>query len=275
MASAHERVVRIINTTTGSKLNADDVGISNVVVNTNKQIDRNTKCQLTATVNGRLSGAGPFYYNRLDLAKMFFGQNPTVEVPLGSRLTTQDLAMLVAEKYRVDIQREDIVASTSYLVNSFPFDLEIEAVEGSYCVTGKIMCRAIQTGAPIEEAMGGRTLSGINPPNGNLSKWQGVFYSWNWVAQVQLYELMLAAYQGDRIVPAEALPYIQQLAGDDPWVYDEVVVNDFNLGGAKVTYIGNRDDHPLYASSSHSNEIIVISLSEVCDVVGGDLVITI
>lgn len=275
MASAHERVVRIINTTTGAKLNANDVGISNVVVNTNKQIDRNTKCQLTATVDGRLSGAGPFYYNRLDLGKMFFGQNPTVEVPLGSRLTTQQLAQLVAEKYKVDIQAEDIVASTSYLVNSFPFDLEIEAVEGSYCVTGKITCRAIQNGAPVEEAMGGRNLSGINPPNGNLSKWQGVFYSWNWQAQMQLYEILLAAWNGDKKVPVEALPYIQQLAGSDPWVYDEVVVNDFNLGGAKVTFVGNRDDHPLYASSSYSNEIVVISLAEICDVVGGDLVITI
>lgn len=273
MASAHERVVRIINTTTGAKLHPDDVGISNVQPNLNKQIDRNTKCQLTATVDGRLSGAGPFFYNRLDLSKMFHGQLPTVEIPSGSRLTTQELAVLVAEKYKVDIMAEDIEASTSYYINQFPFDLEIVAVEGSYCVTGSIIVRAIENGAPIEEAMGVRTLSGINPPNGDLTKWQGVLYSWDWVAPMELYLMMQEVYAGDKIVPPAALPYIQQMAGTDPWVFDEVSRSDFNLAGSKVTFIGNRDDHPLYAASSYSNEIVVISLTDFCDRVGGDLVI--
>lgn len=272
MASSHERVVRIINTTTGAKLVPSDVSISNVRVNTNPDIDRNTACQLTATSEGRLTGAGPYFYNRLDLGKMFFGQRPTVDMPTGSRITTQELAAMLRDKYSVDIQPEDIEASTSYYVNSFPFDLELVATEGSYCVTGKVTARIIETGAPIDEAMGVRTLSGINAPNGDLSKWQGVLYSWGWAAPLQLYMLIEAAYAGDGYLTAEAAPYIAQLSGHD-WVFDADNPAQFNLAGARVVYRGSRDDHPDYASSSYPDEIAVIRLGDLCQQVGGDLVI--
>lgn len=271
MASAYDRVVRIINTTTGAALRPTDVTISDVRENDNADINRNTRCQLVARNEGRLQGAGPFFYNRLDLGKLFHGQRPIIALPLGTRVTTQSLAAMLASRYGVDLLPEDVEQSGEILLQSFPRDLELVAVEGCYCVTGKVTIRIVDYGKETSEALGITGLSGLNAPNGDLSKVQGVFYSWDWVAQTQLLDLIDAALKGDGYLTAEATPYIANLSGD-AWVFDAAPAQ-YNLSGAKVVYKGNRDDHPVYSTGGRRDEIIVIRLSDLCTEVGGDLVI--
>lgn len=263
------RFVKIVNTTTGNELNPADVEVRNLKPNTNADLKRNTECFLMAMENGTLKGGMKFYYNRLDLAKIFRDHMPVIEMEYGTRTTTREIATALAERYGLDLFPTDVEPSGEFYLSAFPYDIKLISTAGNYCVTGEVTVRIVDAGAQLSTVMGVTSLSGLNPPNGNLDgKIQGALYSWNWKAQPQLAELLHGVSVG-AVVPATILPYLGQLSGET-WV-DSATPAEFNMHGAKLVYSGQRDDHPYYSSLGRSEYLFVIELTDAATNIGGQL----
>lgn len=273
MRSAHDRLIDVINSQSPIKLVSGDVEFRDVKVNTNTDIDRNTNITVIARQNGKIKGAMPFYYNRLSLAKLFHGHTPILTFPYGSRVTKQDIAERLSERFGLGITREDIKASGQLYLNQFPTMVTLEAVEGGLLVVDSVEVRLEENGDDIGVVLGIPTLSGLNPPNGSLDKRQGVFYSWNWIIPEQLKTVVNGYNVGDD-VDDQMVPWLTQLSGDN-WEFVNATPLPFNLSGSKLVYRGNRDNHPDYATGVRRDEIAVIRLGDKCQVVGGDLVLSI
>lgn len=263
------RFVKIVNTTTGKELNPADVEIRNLRVNTNTDIKRNTECFLMASEKGKLKGGMKFYFNRLDLSKLFRDQVPVIEMEYGTRTTTRGIAEALATRYGLDLFPTDVEPSGEFYLSAFPYDIKLISTAGNYCVTGEVTVRIVDAGAQLSTVMGVTSLSGLNPPNGNLDgKIQGALYSWNWKAQPQLAELLHSVEVGD-VIPATVLPYLNQLSGAS-WVDSETPA-EFNMHGAKLVYAGARDDHPYYSSLGRTEFLFVVELTDSATNIGGQL----
>lgn len=270
MSNVLERFVKIVNTVSGEDLRAADVTVRNLRQNTNRDLKRNTECFITAMENGKLKGGMTFFYNRLDLSKVFRDMTPVLEIPYGTRVTTRDIAEHLATRYGLDLFREDIEPSGEFYLSSFPYDIKLFAVPGNYCVTGELTVRIVDAGATLSTVMGVTSLSGMNPPNGELDgKIQGAIASWNWKAQPQLVSIFSALTVGDAI-PVTVLPYLDQLS-DVTWVNSETPA-EFNIHGATLAYSGPRADHPYYSSMGRIEQIYVIALSASATNIGGELI---
>lgn len=269
MTSPIERLCRTIYTTTGHKLSPADLEVQNVQANTNLTITRNTECLLVAREKGRLKGTMQFYYNRLDLAKLFHGEQVVLTMQFGSRVTTQMLAGLIAERFGVELLPDDVEPSVEFYLNTFPFEIQLTAVAGSLAVTGSLSVVIHDAGYETQMAVGVPNLSGLNSPTGDFTKTQGVLYSWFWPVDPNLAAMLHAKNVGD-VVDSDILPYLNTLA-QDAWVNEPVAAN-FNINGAKLVYLGNREDNEKY-SVGISAEIAVIQLTDLCANVAGDLVI--
>ncbi len=269
MTSPIERLCRTINTTTGHRISPADLEVQNVQANTNLAITRNTECLLVAREKGRLKGSMQFYYNRLDLAKLFHGERVVLTMQFGSRVSTQTLASMIAERFGVELLPGDVEPSGEFYLNTFPFDIQLTAVPGSLAVTGSLQVTIHDAGYETQMAVGVPNLSGLNSPTGDFTRTQGVLYSWFWKPDPNLTTMLKAKNVGD-IVDMDILPYLNTMA-QDTWV-NETTAADFNISGAKLVYLGNRDDNEKYSIGVPA-EIAVIQLSDLCTNVAGDLVI--
>lgn len=277
MSDMKVRFAKIVKTTTGQDLDPRDIIVRNLRVNDNPDFKRNTRCFLMASANGKLQAGMSFYYNRLDLGKVFRDTAPVVEVEYGSRVTTRQLAVMVAERYGLDIYPEDIQTSGEFYIATLPYDIQILAEPGSMCVIGTVNVRLVDVGAQLSTVMGVTNLNGINPPNGNLDdKIQGATLSWLWEATPQI-EAVLDAVQIDALVPDTMLPYLTQLTqqtiADAVWVNTETP-SEFNLNGATLVYSGLRDNHPDYAVAGLRDYLYVIKLGDNATRIGGELLFT-
>lgn len=269
MTSPIERLCRTLSTTTGKSISPADLVVQNLQANTNVAIARNTECLLVARERGRLKGSMQFYYNRLDLSKLFHGEQVTLTMPFGSRVTTQSLAQLVGERFGVELLAEDVEPSGEFYLNTFPFSLTLTAVPGSYAVIGALNVQIQDAGLETDKAVGVPTLSGLNSPTGDFTRAQGVLYSWFWPVDPNVTALLRSKNVGD-VVDSDLLPLLPMLT-TDPWVISDTSA-DFNLKGARLSYLGNLDDHPIY-SNGDSIEVAVVTLDNLCANIAGDLVI--
>lgn len=273
MRSPNERLLDVLNKSTATKLKVSDVEITNVRTNDNESIKRNTRCLLLARENGKLRGSMEFYYNRLDLAKLFHGVNPTLLFAHADRVTTQQLAEQLGKQFGVELYGEDVEQSGEIYLTRFPTEVVLRAKPGSYCVVNELTVILSDRGTNVATALGVNTLSGLNPPNGNFDLYQGCLYSWDWQAQADLSVLLKNIPIGGA-VPAEACPFITELDGTLSWVF-EASKQEANLFGSKLVYLGNRESHPDYGNGSRRDEIAVIRLNDDLNAkVGGELVIS-
>ena len=277
MSDMKERFAKIVKTTTGQDLNPRDIMIKNLRENDNPDFKRNTRCFLMAMANGSLRSGMNFYYNRLDLGKVFRDTVPILEMEYGSRVTTRDIAALVADRYGLDLYPEDVQPSGEFYLSTLPYDVQLFAEPGSLCVVGRVIVRLVDAGAKLSTVMGVTNLNGINPPNGNLdNKIQGATLSWQWKTLPQIEEI-LDATALDTQVPDTMLPYLTQLSQDQlenvEWVMSDEPA-EFNLKGAKLVYSGLRDNHPHYAAAGSRDYLYVISLSDDSTRIGGELLFT-
>lgn len=272
MRSPNERLLDVLSKSAGIHLNPADVEIQNVRVNDNPDIDRNTRCFLLARENGKLKGSVDFYYNRLDLGKLFYGTTPVLTQAYGSRVTTQQLAAQLGQQFGVELYAEDVEQSGEIYLTKFPYTLELKAQPGSYVVVGSLTIQLVDSGNNVGVVLGVSNLNGLNPPNGDFTKIQGCLYSWNWLTQPGLAEILRGLQVGNT-VPATVAPFLSELDGTYTWVSDSNPA-PANTSGAVLTYLGNRDNHPTYASGARRDEIAVIRLTESSTEVGGELVIS-
>lgn len=272
MRSPNERLFEVLKKNTTIKLNVSDIEIQNVRVNDNTDIFRNTRCLLLARPNGKLRGTMEFYYNRLDLRKVFHGMTPTLIYNYGERVTTQQLAERLGKDFGLELYGDDVEQSGEIYLTRFPQTVRLEARPGSYCVTGYIDVELAETGTDLTVAMGVTTLSGLNPPNGDFRLIQGCLYSWEWVAQPDLAEILRSTPVGDK-VPPEVAPYLTALDGQRTWGSSSDVT-EANIHDASLVYLGNRDNHPDYGNGMRRDEIAVIRLNDSLNSeIGGELVI--
>lgn len=270
MSDIKERFVKIVKTTTGEELDPRQIEVSKVGPNTNPDFKRNTECFIMAYDSGKLKGGMMHYFNRLDLGKIFQEQVPTIQMEYGTRTDTRRLAALLAERYGLDLLPSDVEPSGEFFLSTFPYDIELIAAQGNLCVTGRVSLRIVDAGEELSRVMGVTSLSGLNPPNGSLDgKIQGSLYSWNWVAQPQLVSILSGVSVG-AVIPATVLPYLNQLSGAT-WV-DSPTAAEFNIHGATLAYVGQRDNHPVYANSAKRGMIYVVALGPLASNIGGELI---
>ena len=272
MSDIKDRFVKIVKTTTGKVLNPKHITVSKVRVNDNPDINRNTVCFLTSTVNGEFKGGMQFYYNRLDLSKVFQDQTPNIQLEYGTRVTTRDIATALATRYGLDLLPEDIQPSGEFYISAFPYEVTLLATLDSLCVTGTVTVRIVDAGEALSTAMANANLDGLNPPNGSVdNKIQGAVYSWNWVAQPQVAAL-LTDIELNAVVPDTLIPYLNQLSGQT-WVSTDTPA-PFNLKGATLSYRGKREDHPSYAAGGKHGQLYTVDLSGLATNIGGELLLT-
>ncbi len=273
MRTPNERFLDVLKKSTAVNLKVSDVEITNVRLNDNQAVLRNTRCLLLARENGKLRGSMEFYYNRLDLAKLFHGVKPSLLFAHGDRVTTQQIATMLGEQYGVELYGEDVDPSGEIYLTRFPTEVTISAKEGSYCVVNALTVVLSDRGQDVTTAMGVNTLAGLNPPNGNFDLYQGCLYSWDWQAQADFSKLLKDLKVGDAI-PEAACAFVTELDGTLTWSYENAK-KQANLYGAKLVYLGNRDNHPDYGNGTRRDEIAVIQLNDTLnETVGGDLVIS-
>ncbi len=265
------RLCKTIYTVTGKKISPADLQVESIGVNTNLDVARNTQALLIARENGRLKGGMTFYYNRLDLSTLFSGAKVVLTLPFGSRITTQSLAKLVGERFGLDLLPEDVLPSGEYYLSSFPFELKLVADPQSLAVVNELTVEIKDAGLETSIAVGIPTLDGLNAPSGRLDRIQAVLYSWHWQPDPAMVAMLKTKYVGD-LVDSDILPFLPQVT-TDTWVNEETP-SAFNVNGASVTYRGNRDDHPSYSLEARHDEIIVITLTDKCDNMAGDWVIS-
>lgn len=272
MRSPNERLLDVINKSSSIQLSVADLEVQNVRLNDNGDIPRNTRCFLLSRKNGKLMGTKEFFYNRMDLGKVFHGTTPVVLATHGERVTYQVIADRLAKQYGIELYGSDVVPSGEILLTKFPHPMTLTAKEGHPVIQGAIDVLVSDVGTDLGVAMGVTSLSGLNPPNGTFEKIQGCLYSWNWVAQPELAAMLRALPIGAR-VQVEAAPYLTALDGKRTW---EVTNNTVpaNLHMATLQYRGNRDNHPDYGTGQRRDEIAVIRLFDSLNAdIGGDLVI--
>lgn len=278
MSDMKERFARIVKTTTGQPLNPKDIIVRDVRPNDNPDLKRNTRCFLMAVANGKLKHGMDFYYNRLDLGKIFRDQTPTIEMEYGTRTTTRGIAAILADRYGLEIYPDDIEPSGEFHLSNFPYDITLFATAGSLCVVGEVSVRLVDAGASLVDVMGVTNLAGVNPPNGNLdNKNQGATLSWNWEASPQLVEILGALTVGEA-VPSTVIPYLDQLTQvyipAATWV-DQPEPAEYNMYGATLVYSGLRDNHPEYGAAGKRDYLYVIALTDAATRVGGELLFSV
>lgn len=272
MRSANERLIEVLKKTTGHDLAVADVEISSVRPNDNDAIARNTRCLLISRENGRLKGAMEFYYNRLALDRVFFGQIPVLIYNYGDRVTAQGLAQQLGEQFGIELYADDVNPSGEIYLTQFPTTVKLTARPGHYCVTGELDVQLQPSGTDLAVAMTATSLAGLNPPTGDFSRIQACLYSWNWTAQEGLAALLRATPIGGS--PTEAYPFLTQLDGVRTWTVDNFAT-PANLHQCRLTYLGNRENHPYYGTGMRRDEIAVISLDpKLNSDLAGDLVIS-
>lgn len=270
MSDIKIRFAKIVKTTTGEALDPKQIEVSKVKPNTNPDFKRNTECFIMAFDNGKLKGGMQYYYNRLDLSKLFRDQVPNIQMEYGTRTDTRKLAAQLAERYGLDLLPTDVEPSGEFYLSTFPTEIELIAAEGNLCVTGRITLRIVDAGEELAKVMGVTSLSGLNAPNGGLdTKTPGAIMSWNWIAQPQLVDILGVLRPGDAI-PDTVIPYLNQLS-DRNWV-KSVVEDAYNIEGATLVYAGQRDNHPYYSNSAKRGMIYVMSLGALATAVGGELI---
>lgn len=273
MRTPIERLLDVFNKNSGRRLTIADFEVQNVRENDNTDIARNTRCLVVARKNGQLRGTTEFYYNRLDLGKLFHGVKPVVLAEHGERVTYQVIAERLAEQYGIELYGSDVVPSGEILITKFPYPMTLTAKQGHYVVQGELQVELAEYGTNLEAAMTAPSLDGLNPPNGDYTKIQGCLYSWNWTAQPELAAMLRGLPIGARI-PVEAKDFLTALDGQRVWEVSNYVV-PANLHMATLRYIGNRDNHPDYGHGQRRDEIAVIRLYDELNAdIGGELVIS-
>lgn len=273
MRTPNERLIDILNKSTDVKLNVSDVEITNVRINENVSVSRNTRSLLLARQNGKLKGTMEFYYNRLDLGKLFHGVNPTLLYTHGDRVTTQQLAEKLGQQFGIELYGEDVEQSGEIYLTRFPTVVTLTAKPGSYCAMGSLDVILSERGSNVAQVMGVSSLSGLNPPNGNFNLIQGCLYSWDWSGQADLKTLLRDVGVGNSI-PATACVFLTELDGLRKWVDSETITNA-NIHGAVLSYLGPRENHPHYGTGARRDEIAVIKLNDTLNSeIGGELVIS-
>lgn len=273
MRTPTERLLDVFNKNSGRRLTVADFEVQNVRANDNTDVARNTRCLVVARRNGQLRGTTEYYYNRLDLGKLFHGVKPVVLAEHGERVTYQIVAERLAAQYGVELYGSDVVPSGEILVTKFPHPIKLTAKEGHYVVQGELEVELMDIGTDLNVAMSAPNLSGLNPPNGDFTKIQGCLYSWNWTAQPELAAMLRSLPIGARI-PVEAKDFLTALDGKRVWEVSNYKV-PANLHMATLRYVGNRDNHPDYGTGQRRDEIAVIRLFEDLNAeIGGELVIS-
>lgn len=273
MRTPNERLVDILNKSTGIRLNVSDVEIRDVRLNDNVSVSRNTRSLLLARRNGKLMGTMEFYYNRLDLGKLFHGVSPTLLYAHGDRVTTQQLAEQLGQQFGIELYGEDVEQSGEIYLTRFPHVVTLSAKPGSYCAVGTLEVTLSERGTNVAEVLGVSSLSGLNPPNGNFDLIQGCLYSWDWSGQADLKTILLDAGVGNP-VPTTVCPFLTELDGVRQWVDSETITNA-NIHGAVLSYLGPRENHPYYGTGARRDEIAVIKLNDTLNSeIGGELVIS-
>ena len=272
MRTPNERLFEVLKKNTAIKLNVSDIEIRNVRENDNTDIFRNTRCLLLARPNGKLRGTMEFYYNRLDLGKIFHGMVPTLVYSYGDRVTAQQLAERLGREFGLDLFGDDVDPSGEIYLTRFPQTVRLTARPGSYCVTGAIDVQLAETGTDLTVAMGVTSLAGLNPPNGDFRLIQGCLYSWDWVAQPDLAEILRELPIGAKVPPSVS-PYLTALDGQRTWGTSNDVT-PANIHDSTLMYRGYRDNHPDYGNGLRRDEIVVIRLNDSLNSeIGGELVI--
>lgn len=273
MRTPNERLIDILNKSASVRLNASDVEIRDVRLNDNEAVSRNTRSLLLARTNGKLKGTMEFYYNRLDLSKLFHGVSPTLLAAHGDRVTTQQLAEQLGQQFGIELSGDDVEQSGEIYLTRFPYVVTLTAKPGSYCAIGSLDVTLSERGSNVAEVLGVSSLSGLNPPNGNFSLIQGCLYSWDWSGQAELKTILLDAGVGNP-VPATVCPFLTELDGQREWVDSETITNA-NIHGAVLSYFGPRENHPYYGTGARRDQIAVIKLNDTLNSeIGGELVIS-
>lgn len=102
---------------------------------------RNTSVYVTSTTSGKYLGERTFYYNRIDIQNLRYGDLVTDEhltFPKGTAITTQDLSDKLAEVFGIRIDREMLVDEPLPSVADGDKVVTVTFNPGNFAIIGKV-----------------------------------------------------------------------------------------------------------------------------------------
>ena len=182
----------------------------------------------------------------------------------------RDLVDDINSRYGTDFEPEDFqnaVIDTSQL----PVKVTLRPTNDNPAYRGSFDAWIYKDVPELSEVLINLDLIGFNYPEADLTKGQGLLYSYgisanSWTSYLRNF---VAGNSGEDEVIATILKHWRR----DPWVVDNVD-RDFTLGGSIVAYNGLVEDCPLpIARNSGFTNVLVLNLSARCLKLSGRITI--
>lgn len=147
MTLAKKMLVELINRTNGTAVPLRAVRIATPYPNVDPQIPRDTYCVVSGMFKEGFFGHVRYYYNRLDLQKIFNQIQPTLHIDVGALTNTHDAVTLLVERYGLRIEAVDVIQSPIDS-NTLPTSFLLQAHPKSHAWQGQVQVTLTNTELP-------------------------------------------------------------------------------------------------------------------------------
>lgn len=138
MTLAKKMLVELINRTNNTAVKAETLRFATPHKNTVASIDRDTYCVVSGIFKEGFFGSKRYYYNRLDLAKIFNKVAPLIRSEENVLTTIHQVVPLLVARYGLRIEPVDVV-DDAVDTSSLPYSFTLKAVEGSHAWQGEVV----------------------------------------------------------------------------------------------------------------------------------------
>lgn len=227
------------------------VRVSQMVVNDDGDVKRNTKGKLVAIPGMGREGEEWLTWNRPKMEDLF--KNKQVWVLPNQQKTIGEVINDFNQIWKFQLSPRDFYDQNIEIVD-LPMRLDIQMRPTCLCFQGVLTIWIGNPKVHIGEVITNRDLSGLEYPTDQNEKGQAPFYVFerNFTFAGQTLQ---EKFGYDDIIDVDQAEILNDL-WEDVWVQQNATV-DFNLEGARVLYNGTTDKCPSPCNTSYSHVLLV------------------
>lgn len=246
----------------------NQVRVSQMLVNDDGDIKRNTKGKLVAIPGMGREGEDWLTWNRPKMEDLF--KDKQVWVTPNQQKTVGEVVADFNKIWKFQLSPVDFYDQNIEIAD-LPMRLDVQMRPTCLCFQGVL---TIWIGTPkihIGEVIVNRDLSGVEYPTGQFEKAQAPFYVFerNFTFAGQT---LHDKFGYDDLIYNDQTDILNDL-WEDHWVCDNTSIQDYNLSGARVVYNGSTASCPSPCNTDYSN-VLLIQLNKVsCKNYAGNLIL--
>lgn len=235
--TSRTRLLNAINRSNSTALTEDDVVFSPPSWYHDEGHGTNTRVTVISTPSSTVQGRADFFYTRPSLGDLFGSTTPSVQVT-GNMLRSVDLLEAIEERYRIRLDRDDVIDETLPEMTEEPTQYRLKASTWSLGWVDDLIINLHPVTAVLD--------SRITNPHGSIADFTpapGSTRAELWFGPRRLLS------QSDVAPWLENTPAVDD--GLSAWMIDQIrayygpewssvpmVVEDFNLYDARIAYVG-------------------------------------